>query len=69
MPVLELYPFRYRDERTGKWIRARYLAERHELEQRYREWEIMGPPEIRHVPDDPLALSAAHVARNSTRQS
>lgn len=47
--TIELYPFRYRDERTGKWIRARYLAERHELEQRYREWEIVGPPEIRHV--------------------
>ena len=24
----ELFPFRYRDELTGKWARARYLAER-----------------------------------------
>lgn len=67
--TIELYPFRYRDPLTGKWIRGRYLAERHELEQRYREWEITGPPGIRHVPDDPLALSAAHVSRNSTGQS
>ena len=36
---------------TSKWIRARYLAERHELEQRYREWEIIGPPEIRYMTD------------------
>jgi hypothetical protein len=32
---IELCPFGLRDERTGKWIRARYLAERHEREQRY----------------------------------
>ena len=52
MRVLELYPFRYRDQRTGKWIRARYLAEMREIQQRYSEWELIGPPEIRHVPDD-----------------
>lgn len=66
-PVLELYPFRFRDPLTGKWVRARYVAEFHDIRQRYAEWEITGEPEIRHVPDDPLALSAAHVARNSTR--
>jgi hypothetical protein len=43
----ELFPFRYRDEVTGKWTRARYLAERHEIAKRYKEWEIVGPPEIR----------------------
>jgi hypothetical protein len=43
----KLFPFRYRDELTGKWVRARYLAERHEIAERYKEWEIVGPPEIR----------------------
>jgi hypothetical protein len=63
--TIALYPFRFRNPRTGKWIRARYLAERHELEQRYAEWEIVGEPEIRHVPDDPTTLTASHVARSS----
>jgi hypothetical protein len=44
---LEYFPFRYRDPLTGKWIRARYVAERHEIAERYVEWEIIGPPEIR----------------------
>jgi hypothetical protein len=43
----ELFPFRYRDELTGKWVRARYVAERNVIAERYREWEITGPPEIR----------------------
>ena len=43
----ELFPFRYRDPLTGKWTRARYLAERHEIANRYKEWAIVGPPEIR----------------------
>ena len=30
MPRLELFPFRYRDRLTGKWVKARYVAERHE---------------------------------------
>ena len=40
------YPFRYRDSRTGKWIRARYKAERHVIAERFAEWEITGPAEI-----------------------
>ena len=28
-PRLELFAFRYRDPRTGKWVRARYRAEMH----------------------------------------
>ena len=47
MASIELYPFRFRDPRTGKWVRARYVATRAELASRYREWEIIGPPEIR----------------------
>jgi hypothetical protein len=55
MPRLILYPFRYRSEITGKWVRARYVAERDEIAARHApgEWEIIGPPEIRDV--DPNA--------------
>ena len=42
MPRLELFPFRYRDRLTGKWVRARYVAERHEMAARHTEWGIMG---------------------------
>jgi len=49
MPRLELFPFRYRDRLTGKWVKARYVAERHEIAARYAEWEIIGSPEIRDV--------------------
>jgi len=49
---LELYPFRYRDPLTGKWVRARYVAERHVIAERYAEFEIIGPPEIRDVDPD-----------------
>ena len=48
-PRIELFAFRYRDPRTGKWIRARYVAERQEIAARYAEWEITGPAEIRDV--------------------
>ncbi len=48
-PRLELFAFRYRDARTGKWIRARYRAERHEIAARYAEFEIIGEPEVRNV--------------------
>jgi hypothetical protein len=47
MAPIELHSFRFRHPRTGKWIRARYRATRAELESRYREWEIIGPPEVR----------------------
>ena len=45
--ALTLYPFRFRDPLTGRWVRARYVAERHEIAERYAEWEIIGPPEVR----------------------
>ena len=51
-PRLELFAFRYRDPRTGKWVRARYRAKLHELRQRYIEWEIIGAPEMREVSSD-----------------
>src|SRR5580765_8401394 len=51
-PRLELYPFRYRDPRTGKWVRARYVAELDQIKARHAEYEIIGPPEIRDVNPD-----------------
>ena len=47
MSRVELFPFRFRDRITGKWVRARYRAERDEIARRYPEYEITGPPEIR----------------------
>jgi hypothetical protein len=44
--------FRYRDSRSGKWIRPRYVATRDEIEQRYAEWEILRPAELRDVEPD-----------------
>jgi hypothetical protein len=51
---IELYAFRFRDPRTGKWVRARYRATLAELAVRYREWEIIGPVEVRG--DDPVQM-------------
>jgi hypothetical protein len=41
VPRLELFPFRYRDRLTGKWVKARYVAERREIAARHAEWEII----------------------------
>jgi len=46
--TLLLYPFRARNPLTGKWYRAGHKAQQHEIAARYAEWEIIGPPEIRH---------------------
>jgi hypothetical protein len=53
MPRLELFPFKFRHPVTGRWVRARYVAERHIIEQNYAALEITGPPEIRDI--DPHA--------------
>jgi len=55
MPPLQLLPFRFRDPVTGKWVKARYVAEQHEVAARYAAWEIIGPPEIREVQNNALA--------------
>jgi hypothetical protein len=47
--TLVLYPFRLRDPLTGKWVRARHKLQVPALQRQYAEWEITGPPEIRHV--------------------
>jgi hypothetical protein len=57
MPRLELHPFRYRDPRTGKWIRARYVATREDIAKRYAEWEITGPAEVRNVDPEARAFN------------
>ena len=50
MPRLELYPLSaIASGVTGKWVKAHYVAERQEIAERYTEWEIIGPPEIRDV--------------------
>ena len=49
MRRLVLYPFRYRDETTGKWMKARYVAELHDIEARHAQWEPTGPPEVREL--------------------
>src|SRR4051812_7654951 len=47
MGRVELFVFRFRDPVTGRWVRARYRAARDEIEQRYVEYEIIGPAEVR----------------------
>ena len=44
---LVLYPFRYHNQLTGKWVRARYKAEIEVIAERFAEWEITGPAEQR----------------------
>jgi hypothetical protein len=64
---LELFPFRYRDPLTGKWVRARYVAERHVIAERYAEFEIIGPPEIRDVDPDARYFNPADGERRMDR--
>src|SRR5258705_12125877 len=40
--TLLLHPFRYFDPVRKRWIRARYVAERHVIEASYEKWEITG---------------------------
>jgi hypothetical protein len=54
MRTLVLYPFRFRDRITGKWVRARHNLQVPALQRQYAEWEITGPPEIRHVTSGPI---------------
>ena len=56
--MLVLYPFRFRDPVAKKWIRARYVAERSELERRYAEREIVGEPEYGRRIIQPVATLA-----------
>jgi hypothetical protein len=53
--LLILFPFRFRDPLSGKWVRARYVAERNVIAERYGEWEITGPPELRRSVGAPFS--------------
>ena len=70
--TITLYPFRYRDPLTGRWIKARYKATREDIAAGHAEWEIIGPAEVRD-PDasarrfDPTAPSISR--RSSIRTS
>ena len=50
----DLYPFRYRDARTGRWVRARYRATLAEIAARHAQWELAGAAEAR--PDEPVRM-------------
>ncbi len=45
--LLVLYPFRFRDALSGRWVRARYVAERDVIAARHAAREITGTPELR----------------------
>ena len=53
MPIA-LHAFRYRDVRSGRWIRARYKATLAEIAERHVQWELVGPPELRA--DEPVRM-------------
>lgn len=63
MRTVTLYRFRYLDPVRNKWLLARYAAERDEIAKQYAQFELIEPPEVRHVPDDSSAMSMAHLAR------
>ena len=60
-------PVRIPRSRTGKWVRARYVAEFHEIKRRYVEWEIIGPPEIRDVDPGARYFSPHVILRQDER--
>ena len=63
MPTLLLYHFRYFDPARDRWLLSRYACDRDEIARHYPQHQLIEPPEERHVPDDPEAMSAAHLAR------
>jgi hypothetical protein len=38
MPGLEVYPFKFRDPLTRKWVRARHKLQVPALQRRYADW-------------------------------
>lgn len=44
---MTLHRFRYRDPLTGKWLTARYHATKEEIAARYKDFELVGEPEVR----------------------
>jgi len=60
MPRLELYAFRYRDPRSGKWVGARYVATSEEIAERYAG---MGDHRARRGPQRRPGGALLHAAR------
>jgi hypothetical protein len=52
-----LYPFRYRDALTGRWVRVLYKASIETISARYSTWQLTGPAEIRRPIDAGSALT------------
>jgi hypothetical protein len=52
VPTLHLYRLRYFDPLRNKWLTARYAAQREEIAQRYAQYELIEPPEVRQLADD-----------------
>ncbi len=65
MPKIRLYPFRFRDAVSGKWVRARHVLDYPTLTRRYEQFEVTGPAEVRSVPEDWMQLTAGNVARGA----
>jgi hypothetical protein len=45
--ALDLYRFRYIDRLSGKWLTARHVATKEEIAARYKDFELLGEPEVR----------------------
>lgn len=46
---MHLYRFKYIDPLTGKWLTARHRATKEEIAARYKEFELVGEPEVRRL--------------------
>ena len=46
---LELYRFRYFDTLRQRWLQGRYVLEAAAIRCQYPEYDLIGPPEIRHI--------------------
>ena len=69
MRTLLQYRFCYFDAMRNKWMTARYVAEREEIEQRYTRYELIEPPEVRQLADDWLYADASRVGAEAARDT
>jgi len=46
---LEVYRFRYFDTLRHRWLHARHVLEAPAIRCKYPEYDLINPPEIRHV--------------------
>lgn len=51
-PAVQLYPFRFRDRLTGKWVCARNEADLDVIAAQYLDWALTRPPEALYVGDE-----------------